>query len=438
MKRNAILCLCLCLCMLLSACGTPAPEDSSASAESGETSSVPVIEDENAKTARAYLEELLKTERETGTVDWLTAEQAEAIRDCVKQLKAPILTEADVQGIAECAVAVVSAEKSLSLPACGVLAPVMWSPMVFPELCEVFYTALVSYTLYLFTPPDYLFREDEVSWPSVLSTSRFLYFPLAGAYTSRREALEELQQWKNGVQLPLYGFGEDEHPLDCTRCGAAVLFCGSGEWLSLDLLGVANRGGMTPPKGFFIARAEDYLWEKLNGLIDGMELGVYDNSDLPDGSNVAMYRLLSTEGAREIREQVELLSAPLLTRDCVSALVAALLVASGLDSPLLLLPGVDGKEDMLLPPGVETFEDAMRRDKTVIDAKACEAALYLIDLFTPSACRYTDLLDIEGTYYALNSEESTYLLVKKYGGMYVVDAALTVSPLFITWVPWEE
>lgn len=441
MKRNVILCLCLCLCMLLSACGTPAPEDSSAPTESGETSSVPAVEDETARTARAYLEELLKTERETGTVEWLTAERAEAVRACVKQLKAPILTEVDVLDIAECAVAVVSAEKSLSLPSCGVLASVLWSPTAFPELCEAFYTALVSYTLYLFTPPDYLFRENEVIWPSASSGKRFLYFPLAGAYNSRREALDALRQEKNGVQLPVYGFGEDEHPLDCARCGTAVLFRGSGETLTLDLLEVADRGGMTPPEGFFIARAELYVRDWMDKVLDGTEAGLYDNYDLPDGNNAGMYRLLTAEDAREIREKVELLPAPIVTSGYVRDMVAALLASADLKGPLLLLPGVDGKEDRILPPGVQTLEDAWRYeyDEAITNAQAYEAAVYLIDLFTPSAFRSVDLLGGEGTYYALDDGGAgRYLFVAKENGMYVVDEALTVSPVFITWVPWED
>lgn len=438
MKRNVFLCLCLCLCLLFCACGTLS-DGSSAPAEEG-SEVPPVPEDPNAKAARAYLEELLDAEKETGTVDWLTSERAEAIRDCVKALKTPILTEEDVLRIAECAVAVVSAEstQSLSLPPCGVLASVLWSPTVFPELCEAFYTALVSYTLYLFTPPDYLFRENEVIWPSASSGNRFLYFPLAGAYTSRREALDALRQEKNGVQLPLYGFGEDEYPLDCARCGTAVLFRGSGETLTLDLLEVADRGGVTPPEGFFIARADLYVRDWMDKVLDGTEAGLYDNYDLPDGSNAGMYRLLTAEDAREIREKVELLPAPIVTRGYVSYMVASLLESSELKTPLLLLPGVDGKEDILLPPGVETLEEAVRQDKTILAAKAYEVAVYLIDLFTPSAFRSADLLGSEGTYYALDDGGApTYLFVAKGNGLYLVDEALTVSPLFITWVPWE-
>lgn len=437
--------LLLLLCVLLVSCATPdLSEESSAAAsfpakESSETVSVP--EDPNAKVARAYLEELLANEQATRTVEWLTEKRAEAIRDYVKQLNAPFLTKEDVLRIAEQALAIVAAEQpqSLLLPACGVLAGVVWSPMVAPDTLETFYNALVAYTLYLFTPPDYLFREEEVFEKTFLTSALRLYLPLAGEYSSRLEALAVLQEGKNMVGLYLSGLAGNEHPLDCSFCGTSVLFDAGGGVLKLDLLELAQQWNVELPEEFFTARAEEAVWEWLERILHGQDPGGQEFYLLPDNWEVGMHRLFTTDDVREIRRQVERLPAPILTSGAVHDMLLSLLNASYMDDPLLLLPGFDGKEDVLLPPNIETVEDAMRKDEAIFNAKVYMAAVYLIDLFTPSAFRLPDLMDKEGVYYALSDPgEPVYVLAAKENGLYTARESTGLEPRFITRVPWEE
>lgn len=404
-KRWICLGLLFLLCVPLVSCGTP-EESSLPTEESGEE--LPAVVDENAPRARWYLEELLASEREDGDVEWLTTDRAEDIRTCVKQLKAPILTEEDVQCIAERAAAIVAREQeqSLLLPACGVLAPVVWSPTAEEGGYEAFYMALVAYTLYLFTPPDYVFRESEL-WG--VSSSPMLYLPLAGAYTARSGALALLREGKNGVALLLSGFGNEEHPLDCALCGVSVLYKGSGEMLVMDLLEMARQADVTLPESFFASRADAYVQDWIARIL-GYCAGVYGNYDLPDGNDVGVYQPFSAETVQEIRERVEQLPGPVLTERMAYELEHAMQEYTE-KAPLLLLPAMDGGEDVYLPPGVETVEQALWMSTQQERLKAHRATAYLFDLFTPSAYRYPNLHGMDGVCYALADREDAFVLV---------------------------
>ena len=245
--------LLLLLCALLGSCGTPVPEGSSVPAEeSSEAVSIP--EDPNARIARAYLEELLEAE---WSPDWLTAERAESIRESVKQLKAPFLTEADVLHIAERAVpfyfAVWQEEEKVSLPACGVMAAFAWDPNDYVGTTFDCYTKLLAYTVYLFTPPDDVFREEEVGRKissDTLATWQGFYLPLAGNYSTRSEVLAVLQEGKNGLTLQLSELAEGEHPLDFRYCEGLSLLRGDGEELPFVLIDLALQGDVALPEGF--------------------------------------------------------------------------------------------------------------------------------------------------------------------------------------------
>lgn len=412
MNRKPFFCLCLCLCMLfsalLSACGTPMPEDSSEPAESSDSSSLPAAEDENARLARAYLDGLLAKEWESASerleaIEWLAPEQVEAIRDCVKQLKAPILTEGDVLRIAEQALTVATllwkGLRTLELPDCGVMAGIVYSPQLSSRSHEDCYRALLGYTLYLFTPPDYLFREDEVQDRVATASALWLYLPLAAEYTSRAEALSLLREGKNGVEIFLYRLAEGDHPLDFYLCATPSLLCGEREAPSLDLYDLAMKGlgGAEPSEEFRTLYAGAYVQKWIN-RISGFVIpsyssfvglrGSYEEYQRPDGTWVTAYQLLSPEEARELRELVELLSVPVLTADTVSALATNLFLYLDLNHPVLL-PGVDGMEDTLIGP--------VESDPALL---AHWVTAYLIHLFTPSAYRFEPLLGF-GIGYAL-------------------------------------
>ena len=395
--------LLLLLSVLLISCGTSSPSElSSPSEESSEVIS-PVSEDPNAKTARAYLEEWLAEEQETGTVEWLTEERAETVRECVKKLKTPILTEEDVFHIAERAISVVSAEQTQSqmLPPCGVLASVSWSPMLDPDSGEAFYTSLVAYTLYLFTPPDFVFREDELWGRTSLTSSPMLYLPLKSDYTSRQEALTMLREGKNGVSLLLSGFVNGEQPLDCSLCGTSVLFRESGEVLTLDLFELAKQGDIALPEHFLTARAEAYVLDWMERIVS-FNAGVYSDHECSSGDRLSVYQPLSAEDAQALREMVERLPAPILTEEMVRRLEAFLYRVVD-SASLLLFPGVDGEEDVLLPSDVDSLREYLIWENSMaIDVKAHCATAYLLDLFTPSAYRYTDPFRIGEVSYALD------------------------------------
>lgn len=423
MKRKPFFC-CLCLCLfmlfsaLLSACGTIVPEQSSEPAESSEP--VPAAEDENVRLARAYLDELLMKEWEAGSdrfetvfeaVEWIPPEQVEDIRDCVKQLRTPILTEEDVLRIAEQALTVATllwkGLRTLELPDCGVMAGIVYSPQLSSRSFEDCYRALLGYTLYLFTPPDYLFREDEVQDRVATASALWLYLPLAGKYTSRAEALSLLRQGNNGVELFLYSLAEGDHPLNFYLCATPALLRGEKESLSLDLYDLAMKGigDAKPSEEFRILYAEAYVRKWIGRISSGFVVpsfssfaplgGTYEYYQCPDGTWVLVNQLISPEEARELREAVELLSVPVLTEETVASLATNLFLHLDLNYPVLL-PGIDGREDTLAGP--------VKSDPAVL---AHWVAAYFIDLLTPSAYRFEPLLGF-GIGYALRITGEDY------------------------------
>lgn len=448
MKRNTWLCLCLCLCVLLSACGTPVPEDSSApKEESGETSSVSVIEDENAKTARAYLETLLTEEplTEGGFVYWLTDERAETIRACVKQLKTPILTEEDALALAKRAAEVYfsawQGRQSIILPACGALESVHSVTGAFSLYAEheEAINALLAYTLYLFTPPNYVFWGSEIwteGWyPSNMAAVDPAYAlclpfaPAAAEYATRQGALQTIREQQSCIRLYPLSVSDGARPLNFFQCGTPDLLR-SGECTSLDLLELVRRGDVTPPEEFRPLYEEAYLMNLMwDTAVYASWLGTEGTHELPNGDEVAVYQLLPAEKVREIRERVEQLPAPILTRRYAKEMMLLMLDSNAIArNPLLLLPGIGGAEDVYLPQGVESLEDVLQMSDKDTTAKAYGAAAYLIDLFTPPQYRYTNLMGIDGTYYKLQNDPY-YLLVTEKNELYMMDSMLNLVPL---------
>ena len=452
MKRNAFFCFCLCICLLFSACGTPVPEESSVPAGVSLESSEAAPEDPNARIARAYLEELLTEDpfAEEGYVYWFTSEQAETVRDCVKKLKTPILTEEDVLALAKRTAEVYFSawlgELSIILPDCGVLESVHSVTGAFSLYWEheAAINALLAYTLYLFTPPEYLFWGSEIwneGWyPSNMESvdpAFALCLPFAPStadYTSRQGALQTIREQQSCIRLYPLSVSDGVRPLDFTHCGAPDLLFG-GECMSLELSEQVRRGEVTIPEEFrLLFEVESLRRNWLYFFLDGAHVGMYSEYSFPNGDEVRVYQLLSPEDAREIRERVEQLPSPILTWETADQLVHAMLACVDPYFPLLL-PGIDGGEDVLLPPGMESLADALQwRDESTVPLKACGAAAYLIDLFTPSAYRFTDLFGVEGTYYALDvesdDEDITYLRVLEGRGLYLANT-YAMEPLLL-------
>ena len=433
MKRNAFFCLCLCICLLFSACGTPVPEGSSVPAEeSSETVSVP--EDPNARIARAYLEELLEAE---WSPDWLTAERAESIRESVKQLKAPFLTEEDVLALAERAAAVYLAawqgKREILLPDCGVLAalyittdaPIYTDPLYTFHACA--YNALLAYTLYLFTPPEYVFWGAEIwnegwypSGTSEVDPAHALCLPFAGEYTNRSGALTAIREQQRCIRLYPWYISGGERPLDFTLCGTADLLRGV-ECVALELDEMMAEGSP-----FRRMRALEYLEPLLQRC-------TYIEDPRPpiEWQDETVCIPFFPDVVRTVRKMAELLPSPLLTEGDVRAMVTVFHEdASGIrnirEYPFLL-PGADGEENILLQPDQGSMNWRMRR-----------VIAYTVRLFTPSAYRCTDLFDQPGTYYALDGEDAGYVLVTGRYELYLVDMMGGMEPLYLdSGEPWE-
>lgn len=411
MKPTVFLCLCLCLCfcLLFPSCASPLPEGSSAPEESEEVS---LPEDPNAKAVRADLEDLLEADRsavENGAI-WIASDRVEAIRERVKKLKAPVLTEEDVARLAERAMLAVACLRQdpdlrLALPACGVMAELTWTTSVlsssYPYSYNDCYDALLAYTLYLFTPPDYVFREEEVGDRMPLTAGELcLYLPLAGEISSRADALALLQEGKNGVEVQVSGLADGEHPLDFYRCGTPTLLLGNGEGQTLDLYELAVKGLNDPslPQEFRALYAEEYVqrWiTRVSNVATGT-LGYHDVVTFPDGTWSYAHVLITPEEAREIRQAVEMLPGPLLTEETVRELTFAMFVRMD-PNYSFLLPGIDGQPDSLLW-GDEEDPSLLGHWMTA----------FFIDLFTPSAYRFDDLPAFSGYCYALNSSAWGY------------------------------
>ena len=436
--------LLLLLCVLLAACASPLPEESSAPEES-EAVSLP--EDPNAKAVRAELEELLETEWSAGdeSLEWLTAERAETIRERVKKLKAPILTEADAMRLAEQAAAFYLAawegKQPMSLPACGLLAAIQRDAERFFHYAEhaEAYNALLAYTLYLFTPPDYLFWGSEVwvegwfaSTPSGVDPSVALCLPFAGDYTTRSEALTAIRERQSCIRLYPMSISSGERPLDFSYCAVS------------DLL---QEGGCTALELCMMAEEDNpirILWatEGLETLLDRCTYSthdipmvwVYDSVYASVASRV--YVPFESEDAQTVRDMTELRSSPFLWEwDVLGILETFHEDAFGIwfvvDLPFLL-PGVDGAENVQLSPEEMTMNQRSRR-----------IIAYTVELFTPSAYRYTNLFDRPGTYYKLAGrevppgtyydpeKEPSYVLVTEDYELYLADGEGNLRPLYL-------
>ena len=401
MKRNAFLCLCLCLCLLFSACGTPS-DGSSAPAEEG-SEVPPVPEDPNVKAVRAYLEELLAAEWKWGTVsdavEWVPSDRLESIRNCVKKVKAPILTEGDVLHIAERAAAFYNAaleeERAFFLPAYGPVGAIRKAPTKSFSYSEhaMAYNALLAYTFYLFTPPDYLFREtdlNEAGLPTLAQSSLSsadvaLCLPLAGEYTTRREALAAVREKGGCVLLYPPEIGEGEYLLDFTYCYYAADYLESAGCTKLDLLTWAGDSFLRYLNAPNYVRA---LMERCRSAAYVPWEPLYDGA----GALVGASMPFSPEIARELREMTDLLSEPLFEAFQIEDLAPLFQKdAIGTYDPTLpiLLPDADGTGDVTLNPETISLDERLRR-----------AFAYTMDLFTPRAYRFTDLTDRAGTYFA--------------------------------------
>ena len=421
MKRNAVLCLCLCLCLLVSACATPMPEESSVptgdSLESSEVIS-PVVEDPNAEIVRADLEGLLEAE---WSALWLTDDRAETIRERVKALKTPILTEEDVLRIAERA-----AERYLSawqegsaitLPACGMMDAVSCFPLElgFYEEHEAGYSALLAYTLYLFTPPNYVFWGSEIwneGWypatDSGVDPSHALCFPFAGDYTTRSDALDAIREQQSCIRLyPLF-VSDGEYPLDFKFSGTADLLLGE-RCAELSLNAMSEE--VLP---YRTKLALEYLRPRLERCVHpGTErpfVLLYGGSTTDDLVCIPFYH----DEVQTVREMADLLPSPLLTEQDVRGLVETFdeehFADWGVKSSTFVLPGLNGDEDFWIGP----YElPGSWRLRVVL--------LHLIDMFTPSAFRTADLFEWAGTYYALDGDGASYVLVTGTCELYLVD-----------------
>ena len=416
MKRIVFrcLCLCLCLCLSLASCGTPAPEESSLPEESEEIS---LPEDPNAKAVRAELEELLETEWSAGDepLEWLTAERVETIREQVKKLKAPILRSEDVFRIAERAAAFYFAawegKQMILLPACGVLAAVRGATGTFQQYSEyaAAYDALLAYTLYLFTPPEYVFWGSDIwdgGWYSSDGTqfdlSAVLCLPLAGDYASRMGALTAIRESQSCIRLYPLSVSNGEHPLDFSHCAASDLLQ-NGEPTALELSETTAEGDAALMKKLRELYATGYVRKWLNRLLKDRDTGVYLAYDLPNGEVIDVYLPFSAKTMREIREKVEQMPAPILTVNEVQALMTVISTAVYSKYPLLL-PGIDGAADVLLPAGIEKAADVSGMSTADVLVMQHRATAYLIHLFTPSSYRSAYLYSPVGTCYELSSD----------------------------------
>ena len=426
MKPTVFLCLCICLCfcLLFPSCASPLPEESSAPGESEEVS---LPEDPNAKAVRADLEELLETEWSAGddALEWLTSERAEAIRERVKKLKAPILTEEDAVRVAERAAAFYLAawrgRHVVSLPACGVLAWVYRSTGMLTQYTEhaAVYNALLSYTLYLFTPPEYVFWGSEVwteGWyPSSgqADPSAALCLSLAGAYTSRVEALTAIRESQSCIRLYPPFISSGARPLDFTDCEGADLLQG-GACRFLELGATATRGDEVLRRDFRALYAETSAQAWLERIVYQMDTGAYGTYPFPNGEVMDVFLPLSAESAQDVREEAELMPAPILTEDLARILTNSMIDYVDPNLPTLL-PDVenwvgsllpqDREGGLLLPAGVEIWwQETSSMDAIYVVDMANGAAAYLIDLLTPSAYRFVDLTGEPGVYYALREQ----------------------------------
>lgn len=392
-RSGLLLLLCALLCSLLVSCGTPAPEGSSVPAESD--GSVPVAADKTAATVRAYFEELFAEE---DSIEWIPSDRVEPIRESVKKLKTPILTKEDILRLAQWAAAFYVAaleeeERAFFLPAYGPVAAVQKAPMkAFSYTGHAMaYNALLCYTCYLFTPPDYLFREtdlNEADLPTLAQSSLSLAdvalcLPLAGEYTTRMEALSAIE--KCGCIL-LYPpeIGEGEYPLDFTDCLYAADCLNAADCTELDLLTRAGDGFLR------YLNAPNYVLSLLNRYTESTVVPwepLYDEAGVLVGASMPF----SPEIARELRETADLLSEPLL-ESFQFKVFASLFQADALGTydPALpiLLPDADGT-------GEVTLDAAMP-----LDERLRRAFAYTVDLFTPRAYRFADLTDRAGTYFA--------------------------------------
>lgn len=443
------------LCMAaLASCGTPEETFSASSAE--EPSSAPVPEDENAKAVRAYLDLLLAEENALawqgdGAVEWIASDMADEVRESVKRLNAPILTGEDVALLAERAAAFYLAawekEQVIVLPVCGVLESMRYETGMLTLYVEHAraYNALMAYTFYLFTPPDYLFRGSEIwveGYPAYwlssfleISYAHELCLPLAGDYTTRRGALNALREQGDCIRLYPSLFWEGEHPLDFAYCDASADWMRGEERVTLELDTAAGEASL-----LHLLHAQESVNMRLNHFLDTGDVSMVWMYDSATGEG-SLCIPFSPDEAQSVREMADLLSVPLLTEESVQGLIRVFresVFADGFVSDVpLRLPGVNGAEDVLLSPEDTRIVERLQR-----------VLAYTFDLFTPTSCRFADLTAYEGTYYALSVPGWTYespeealqdfrigltrfLLITEEYELFFVDGEGGLSPLYL-------
>lgn len=452
MKRSMlalVLLFCCCMHCMLSSCGkeAPLPEESGVSAVSAEESAPEKPNDEENQTVAADLLSAffageLSAEREDGATEWIAFDRVREIREQVKTVGKPFLTEEDVLKIAAyaadfCAETVQQEQAVIALPAFDTMTePMEWvasggviagyNGYASYEARSTNYNVMLAYTLYLFTPPKYAFSAEEVQDP--LSSvpyspgNRQVYLALAGDYETWRDAQIVLQMRKQGVILYASDFEPGVQAPEFGNCSEpALLLQDGGEGLSMELCDMVS--AEDPAENpYLLPRAQGYVVSQLRlySVATSYNPGYYELDMTHPASSQTIYVLLSPETANQIRTLREYLTEPILTQGDMQSMFLWVVSTFALNTTMTVrLPGAEGTEDVLLPPSPAEQPELQRQ----------RVLAYLVDLFTPSAFRFSDLLSISGTYYEL-AEGGVYLLVTEDYQSCVIDRMGINSRLF--------
>lgn len=448
--RILALALLLSIFCMLASCGKPdpLPTESDASAVSAEESTPEESNDEEtqklaADLLSAFLSGELSAEREggltKGVIEWIAFDRVQEIREQVKTIGKPFLTEADVLRIAAytadfCAEEVRKEQAEIALPAFDTMSEHMeWvtsggviaghGGYASYEARSTNYNVMLAYTLYLFTPPKYAFSAEEVQDP--LSSVPYLpgnlqvYLALAGDYETWRDALTALREQRQGVILYVREFDPGVQTPEFHTCyDAASLLRDGGEGPALELCDMVS----AEENPYLLPRAQEYVVSQLRPYttVTSYNPGYYELDMTNPASSQMIYVLLSPETANQIRTLREYLTEPVLTQGDMQSMFLWIVRNFSLGATITVrLPGADGTEDVLLPPSPAEQPELQRQ----------RVLAYLVDLFTPSAFRFSDLLSISGSYYEL-AEGGVYLLVTEDYQSCVIDRMGINSRLF--------
>lgn len=460
MKRRIISCvllLCCMLCFMLSSCGkeVPLPAESDVSAVSAEESTASEPNDEEtqklaADLLSAFLAGELSAEREDGVIEWIASERVQEIREQVKAIGKPFLTEETVLQIAE-AVAAFYMEAEVNrlgiiLPEYDTVAGDWLSPswdFILLEDYEERYNVILAYTLYLLTPPKYAFSENEVVvadvpaiQPRELALSS-VYLALAGEYGTWRDALAALQAGTQGVILNVAGFVPGMQAPNFSFCWSACALLGPDfSYRQLLLENVLDLSDPFLQALLYKGALANYVWCFTSSTYP---MGLYERVPELQTLDGFVYVPVELNTATEIRNLTQKATSPVLTTEDVELLLKHMYecVQAG-DTVLLLDVDGTGTGTVLRPEELEEYGVRLR------------ATAYLADLFTPLSYRFTDLTSVRGTYYALAGEYSTpeealdafaegemFLLYTEDGDLYFINGSMDTKPLMSSKPYWQ-